>query len=97
MSERISKVLDRIEARQQCSADEPASALEHCQDVYRGSAALRSGPVSCGERGAAIRDPEARGHGGQQPQWEGLRHDARPSNCGEREGRGRATDRSETG
>ncbi len=35
MSERITEVLDRIEARQ-LRADEPRSALEYCQDVYKG-------------------------------------------------------------
>ncbi len=36
MSDRISEVLDRIEARQQSGADEPRSALDYMQDVYKG-------------------------------------------------------------
>jgi hypothetical protein len=37
MSDRISEVLDRIEAQHAAKADaEPASALDYVQDVYRG-------------------------------------------------------------
>jgi hypothetical protein len=36
MTDRISEVLDRIEARQQSGVGEPASALDYVQDVYRG-------------------------------------------------------------